>query len=146
LLVLACLAVEPSRKGSRQTTPHFGAAWFLLAYLPISNAVDLNATVARALLYLPSVGFLLFVAGCVIELPRPAADLRPPWPVSSSLLQRAELFRSSDWLTNEIFYTRTWRGGGSVRVVLNLGQSTRQGTISRAEMLFRRAYSSCPLT
>ena len=46
----------------------FGAIWFLAGYLPISNIVQLNATVAEHWLYLPSVGLLIFVAGCAIEL------------------------------------------------------------------------------
>ncbi len=47
----------------------FGACWFLFAYVPISNLIELNATSAEHWLYLPSVGFLIFLAGCAIDLP-----------------------------------------------------------------------------
>jgi len=54
--------------------------------------------------------------------------------------------RSGDWINGETFYTRTLAaGGGSVRVVLNLGQVyAAKGQYQRAEMLFRRALKLCP--
>ena len=47
----------------------FGAAWFALAFLPISNLFPLNAEVAEHWIYLASIGFLIFLAGLVAALP-----------------------------------------------------------------------------
>src|SRR5207253_4324148 len=82
----------------------FGASWFFLAYLPISNLIDLNATVAEHWLYLPSVGFLIFLVGCALDLP-----LR--WRRAIVAFACAAIFalgarsavRSSDWISNETF-------------------------------------------
>jgi tetratricopeptide (TPR) repeat protein len=147
LLVLSGLIAGAVLKGRARSLRIFGAAWFLLAYLPISNIVDLNATVAEHWLYLPSVGFLLFVAGCLIELPRPGRKFVTAMACLIVVgLSVRSYVRSSDWITNEIFYTRTLvAGGGSVRVVLNLGQVyAAGGQYRRAEGLFRRALQLCP--
>src|SRR5262249_32464179 len=47
LLTLAALALGSTRNGPGQTTRIFGASWFLASYLPISNIIQLNATVAE---------------------------------------------------------------------------------------------------
>ena len=60
------------RPGRARGIRIFGASWFFLAYLPISNLVQLNATVAEHWLYLPSIGFSVFIVGCALELPRRA--------------------------------------------------------------------------
>jgi hypothetical protein len=75
LLVLGGLLFGALKKGAGQRMRVFGASWFLLAYLPISNLFDLNATVAEHWLYLPSVGICIFLAGILFELP--ARWLRP---------------------------------------------------------------------
>ena len=147
LLVLAGLVGAAAWKGRARSLRIFGAAWFLLAYLPISNVVDLNATVAEHWLYLPSVGFLLFAAGCLFELPPPGRKFATALAcLAVAGFSARSYVRSSDWLTNEIFYTRTLAaGGGSVRVVLNLGQVyAAQGQYPRAEACFRRALQLCP--
>jgi tetratricopeptide (TPR) repeat protein len=147
LLVLAGLIGGATRRGHARPLRIFGAAWFLLAYLPVSNVVDLNATVAEHWLYLPSVGFLLFVAGCVLELPRPGRKFATAMACLVVVgLGARSYVRSGDWVTNEVFYTRTLAaGGGSVRVVLNLGQVyAAKGDFRRAEALFRRALQLCP--
>jgi len=68
------------RKGTGQKARIFGATWFLLAYLPTSNLFDLNATVAEHWLYLPSIGFLIFLAGVLLDLPR--CYLRPTFTLA----------------------------------------------------------------
>jgi tetratricopeptide (TPR) repeat protein len=147
LLVAAALVAGALRKGPGRPLRIFGGAWFILAYLPISNLVDLNATVAEHWLYLPSVGFLLFVAGCVIELPKPALKAATAAACLAVIgLSTRSYIRSSDWVTNETFYTRTLKaGGGSIRVLLNLGQVyAARGEYRHAEMLYRRALLLCP--
>ena len=69
LMCLGALLYGAFRAGPGRGLRFFGASWFLLGYLPISNLVDLNATVAEHWLYLPSVGFLIFVIGCALDLP-----------------------------------------------------------------------------
>ena len=147
LLVLAAFIAGIALRGRGRALRIFGAGWFLLAYLPISNLVDLNATVAEHWLYLPSVGFLLFAAGCLIELPRPGQKFAMALTCLIVVAFSVRSYvRSSDWVTNEIFYTRTFAaGGGSVRVVLNLGQVySAKGQYARAEAFFRHALKLCP--
>src|SRR5438132_7285871 len=57
------------KKDRWQAMRVFGAAWFIAAYLPISNIIQLNATAAEHWLYLPSVGLLVFGAGFLFQLP-----------------------------------------------------------------------------
>jgi tetratricopeptide (TPR) repeat protein len=147
LLVLAVFAGGAMRRGRGRMLRLFGASWFLLAYLPISNLVDLNATVAEHWLYLPSVGFLLFVAGCLVELPSRGRRFATALACLVIVAFGARSYiRSGDWLTSEIFYNRTLEaGGGSIRVVLNLGQVyAAKGQYARAEAFFRRALQLCP--
>jgi tetratricopeptide (TPR) repeat protein/uncharacterized membrane protein len=147
LLVLAALVAGAAVPGKAQRLRIFGAAWFLLAYLPISNIIELNATVAEHWLYLPSVGFLLFVAGLVLELPRGPLRIATAAACLAVVgLSVRSYSRSGDWLNSEIFYTRTLKaGGGSVRVILNLGQvyGARE-EYARAERLFRKALELYP--
>ena len=147
LLVAAGLIWGAMRRGAAQHLRIFGASWFIVAYLPISNVVDLNATVAEHWLYLPSVGLLLFVAGVCLELPRRAFIAATVCAVVAVTgLSVRSYYRSSDWVTNETFYRRTIEsGGGSVRVVLNLGMIySGRGDHVRAERLFRKALEMSP--
>src|SRR5207248_1756363 len=76
LLLLASFVYGGIKKGRGQRLRIFGVSWFIAAYLPISNIVQLNATVAEHWLYLPAVGFLIFLFGFAIEVPiryRPVA-------------------------------------------------------------------------
>lgn len=47
----------------------FALSWFMLGFLPISNLFPLNAQVAEHWIYMPSMGLLLFFAGCALALP-----------------------------------------------------------------------------
>ncbi len=67
--MLAAFALGAFWKGAGRNARIFGASWFLLTYLPISNLFQLNASVAEHWLYLPSVGFMIFLAGVAFELP-----------------------------------------------------------------------------
>ena len=147
LAVIAGFIFFCSRRGPGQRTRLFGAAWFILAYLPTSNLVELNATVAEHWLYLPSVGFIIFVAGCLMDLPR-------SWRQASVGLATLAILafgvrsaiRSSDWESNETFARRTIAAGGtSIRVALLLGQVyLNRGDDAGAEKLFRKALEICP--
>lgn len=125
----------------------FGASWFLLTYLPISNLFDLNATVAEHWLYLPSVGFLVFLGGVVIDLPTPY--LR--YAVSFACLAVAGLgarsaIRSSDWIEPETFFRRTLAAGGtSTRIGVNLAAIyAERGENAKAEGILRKVLEMMP--
>ena len=115
--VFACI-----RTGRGQVARIFGAGWFFAAYLPISNLFPLNATVAEHWLYLPSVGFLIFVAGCLIEIsPRYWKIVVIPLVLAAAALGVRSYLRSTDWVSAETFYRRTLQSGGtSARTGLNL--------------------------
>ncbi len=142
LLGLGCSWPGPGRRARI-----FGACWFLVGFLPISNLFDLNATVAEHWLYLPSVGVLLFAVGVALDLPkgsRPILAGCAALAVVALSLRSTE--RSSDWTTAEHFYERTNAAGGtSVRVGVNLGQIYAQrGDYARAEKTFRGILAAVP--
>src|SRR5205807_6515384 len=100
-------AYGATRTGRGQGLRTFGAGWFIAAYLPISNLVQLNATVAEHWLYLPMVGFLIFLFGLMIDFPPSYRRLMVAFAlVSAAGLSVRSLFRSSDWADGEIFYHR----------------------------------------
>ena len=147
LLVFATLIILCLRRGPGQKLRIFGTAWFFLAYLPISNLISLNATVAEHWLYLPSVGLLMFIAGCALELTVPVQRLA----IGLTCLAVVSLgvrsaYRSSDWVSNETFARRAIvSGGGTVRMILLLAQSyTNRGDYAEAEHLLRKALQLSP--
>jgi protein O-mannosyl-transferase len=147
LIVVGAILFLASRRGHGQRLRIFGATWFLIAYLPISNLVDLNATVAEHWLYLPSVGFLIFLAGCALNLP---FRFRKPLVACTCCavigLSARSAVRSSDWVTDEIFYQRTLAAGGaSSRVLGNLAQIySTKGQYAKAEAIFRQVLKMSP--
>src|SRR5207249_6165814 len=119
----------------------FGASWFFLAYLPISNLIDLNATVAEHWLYLPSIGFFVFVVSWALELPvraRRVAMIVGCFAVIG--LSVRSFVRSTDWVSPETFYRRTLLAGGTcVRMAVNLAAMyTSRGEASRDESILRK--------
>src|ERR1041385_6204342 len=147
LVAAAALIVLAARKGPARPVRIFGATWFLLAYLPTSNLFQLNATVAEHWLYLPSVGFLIFVGGCCLELPVGTRHFAAAIACLACLgLVGRTFIRSTDWVTAETFYQRTLAAGGkSLRVAMNLGHGySSKGEYAKAEALFRRVLEISP--
>jgi Flp pilus assembly protein TadD len=149
LAVFLALGFGAIWKGRGQLLRSFGAIWFLLAYLPISNLVDLNATSAEHWLYLPSVGFLIFLAGCALELPhnhQRKAQLVALLAIAA--LSVRSYVRSSDWVNPEVFYRRSLAAGGkgtTARMGVNLGQVyAARGAYADAEKVFRAILASTP--
>jgi Flp pilus assembly protein TadD len=135
------------RKGAGQKARIFGATWFLLAYLPTSNLFDLNATVAEHWLYLPSVGFFIFLAGVLLDLPRRC--LRPTFIVACLALVGLSVrstIRSSDWVDPETFFRRTFAAGGSsTRLAVNLAAIYgERGEYAKAEDILRKVLQMSP--
>src|SRR5438874_3898709 len=145
--VFAVFAYGCIKAGTGRRTRVLGAIWFFAAYLPISNIVSLNATVAEHWLYLPSVGFLIFLAGCAFDLPR--SFRRPLAGVAIAAIVALGVrsaIRSTDWSDPETFYKRTLAAGGSsARVEVNLGLIyARHGDYAGAEKLFRHVLEFTP--
>ncbi|PYL65477.1 MAG: hypothetical protein DMF25_03445 [Verrucomicrobia bacterium] len=147
LFVLAALICGSAKRGPGQPARIFGASWFLAGYLPISNVIQLDATVAEHWLYLPSVGFLVFLAGCAFELPvRYRGVVGAFVSVAVIAFGVRSAIRSSDWVNEETFYKRTLAAGGtSTRVAANLAQIyAHRGDDAAAEKMFRRVLEITP--
>ena len=115
--------------------------------MPISNVIQLDATVAEHWLYLPSVGFLIFLAGCAVELPvRYRRVVGAFVSVAVIAFGVRSVVRSSDWVNEETFYKRTLAAGGtSTRVAANLAQIyVHRGNYAAAEKMFRRVLEITP--
>jgi protein O-mannosyl-transferase len=147
LVVLTAFIYGCARHGIGQRTRIMGTVWFLTAYLPISNIVQLNATVAEHWLYLPSVGFLLFLGGCALDLPRRfGTGLAAVAAIAILALSVRSTIRSSDWSNEENFYKRTIAAGGlSPRVGVNLAQIyAERGEYVVAEKMLRHIVETTP--
>jgi protein O-mannosyl-transferase len=147
MLVLGVLLFGACRNGVGRRVRCFGASWFLLTYLPISNLFDLNATVAEHWLYLPSVGFMIFVVGVCFDLP--ARYLRPTLSFACIAvvgLSARSAIRSGDWIDPETFFRRTFAAGGSnSRIGVNLAVIyAAQGEHAKAEAILRKVLQVSP--
>jgi len=145
--VLAALVWGCTRRGVGRRARMLGAIWFFFAYLPISNIVYLNATVAEHWLYLPSVGLLLFLAGCAFELPvRYRRGMAIVATVAVIALGVRSFVRSGDWINDETFYKRTFAAGSrSARVAVNLSQIyASRGLYADAERILRLVIAQNP--
>ncbi len=135
------------RKSAGQRLRIFGGVWFILTYLPTSNLLPLNATVAEHWLYLPSIGFLTFLIGCAVDIPK---HWRAPGVaflcLAVSALSVRSAYRSGDWVSPEAFARSTIRGGGvTVRIALLLGEVySNRGDYSEAEHILRKAVEMHP--
>jgi Flp pilus assembly protein TadD len=147
LLVAGTLVGLAFCRGHGRRLRIFGAAWFLLTYLPISNLIELNATVAEHWLYLPSVGFLTFLVGCGLDLPARWRHGAVGFACLAVVAFGARsIFRSSDWASKEAFARSTIRSGGlSIRIATLLGQVyANREDYTQAERILRKAVKICP--
>lgn len=141
------IAVLGFRGGNARPLRLFGASWFVIGFLPVSNLFNLNASVAEHWLYLPSVGFIIFVAGCALDLP---ARFRHVTIAVASVAILAlgvrSFIRSTDWVDPETFFQRTANAGGTgSRIGVNLGQTyALQGKYDKAEVVFRNVLKKQP--
>lgn len=143
----AVLLIGVLRKGRAQPIRALGAAWFIAAFLPTSNIIELNATVAEHWLYLPSVGFLIFAAGWVMELRPVGRRLALTLAVIAVVgLSLRSVVRSGDWVNSETFYRHSLAAGAAKpRIALNLGLIlVAKGDYDKAEPLLRRVVRIYP--
>ena len=159
--MLAAFAAGAWWPGRGRTLRRFGAGWFLLGFLPVSNLIPLNASVAEHWLYLPSIGFLLFLAGVLVDLPlsrlfQPDSDGRRAALPTVALalvvllpvlaLGRRTWSRSFDWIDEMAFYRQTVRDAGDVpRARMGLATSlSRQHDEKAAIALMRQITTRYP--
>lgn len=146
-IALAAFVFGACKNGRGRRLRILGAIWFFAAYVPISNIVQLNATVAEHWLYLPSVGVLVFLVGWAIEMPiRWRRAISCATAVAVVALGARSFVRSGDWSNEETFYKRTLAAGGnSARVTVNLAQIYgRRGEYAAAEKLLRGILQTNP--
>ena len=125
----------------------FGALWFIVAFLPISNLFPLNAQVAEHWIYLASIGYLSFLAGCALLLaPRWRNAAACAAVVSVFALGVRTAIRAADWCDPATFYARTIEdGGGTPRIFGNLaGTYAKRGDFPKQEEILRRTLAIFP--
>jgi tetratricopeptide (TPR) repeat protein len=125
----------------------FGAAWFAVAFLPISNLFPLNAEVAEHWIYLASIGALLFLAGAILALP-PRLHLACTGLAVLALagLGARTAVRSGDWINAETFCARTIAAGGATpRILSSLAAVHGQrGDYEKQERILRKMIAQFP--
>ena len=117
-----------------------GVLWFWIGFLPVSNLFPLNAQVAEHWIYMPSIGYLVFLAGCGLDLPRhwcrPAIGALAVALVCFTVRTR---IRSEDWTSPDRFYWTTLaRGTYDPRIMGNIANSfVMNGRQADAEKMLR---------
>ena len=118
---------------------------FLAAYLPVSNLLSLNATVAEHWLYMPG-AFLAFAMLLSLDRSRwktPLSALLVAW---IACLGARTFLRNPDWRNQRAFLESTIRSGGdSLRMYVNLGQlESSEGRYDLAIQAFQKALQQKP--
>ncbi len=144
LIAFAWLCV---RRGEARSLRRFGAIWFLVAFVPISNLIPLNAEVAEHWIYTASIGFLLLLTGAVAMLPPRAVR----WSAALAFVAVAALavrtsFRAADWADGETFARRTIASGGaSPRLLIYFANELgRKGRLTEQEQVYRKLVAIYP--
>jgi tetratricopeptide (TPR) repeat protein len=131
---------------------------FVVAYVPISNAFSLNATVAEHWLYVPSAFLFIATAITAITFAERREKLCATAPLRFALtgflavwivlLGARTLLRQDDWRDQRTFIQRTIAAGGdSPRMLMNLANIESEfnpGQHERAIALYREALSRSP--
>ena len=146
-LTLAAFGYFSLRDKPGRQVRAFGALWFVIAFLPISNLFPLNAEVAEHWIYLASIGYLTFLAGSLVLLPERGRRLALALSACAIVGLGARTFvRATDWADSETFYVRTIAaGGGTPRVRGNLANLYGQrGDYARQEKLLRETLGHFP--
>ena len=119
----------------------FGALWFGVAFLPISNLFPLNAEVAEHWIYLASIGALLLLAGSALALPRKLQTVAAccGCAVVVALGTRTAV-RAGDWVNAETFCLRTIADSGATPRILSTLASLygERGDFSKQEAILRK--------
>jgi len=140
--IAGCMKMSPGR-----TWRIFGAVWFVVAFLPISNLFPLNAEVAEHWIYLASIGFLIFIAGAIFALPARGRMVCAGLMVLAigGLAVRTAV-RSDDWVDAETFCARTIASGGATPRILSALSSiyAQRADYQKQEQILRKTIAQFP--
>ena len=147
MATLAAFVLGCRGTGTGSALRRMGVLWFLTGFLPISNLIPLNAQVAEHWIYMPSIGYLLFLAGCGSALParwRLGGLIIVVVAVAGFTLRTRA--RCDDWTSPERFYSATvGSGSGDPRILTNIANTyVESGKLGDAEKLLRATIASRP--
>ena len=136
-----------TRRGEGRSLRRFGALWFFVAFVPVSNLIPLNAEVAEHWIYTASIGLLLLGAGAIAMLP--SYSMR--WCAGATLTFAVALavrtsFRAADWADGERFARRTIASGGATPRMLTYyaNELGRNGRLADQEQVYRQMVAMYP--
>ena len=147
LLAICAAVLLCGKRWPGQRLRIFGAGWFAFAFLPISNLFPLNAEVAEHWIYLASIGFLIFLGGCVAAVPaRGRAACAAAALASVAALGMRTWVRAGDWVSAETFCARTIADGGATPRILNTLASVygQRGEFKKQENILRKMLERFP--
>src|SRR5438309_10411341 len=130
LILIAAFFYWMLRTRTRSPAVFISLLFALIAYLPASGVVALNATAAEHWIYLPSAFFFLAVALEIVELGQKLKSRRSTIAATTlvlgvvwmAFLGARTFARTFDWKDQRTFLERTIaRGGDSARMLINLG-------------------------
>lgn len=130
-----------SKGGEALSLRRLGVLWFVVAVIPISNLIPLNAEVAEHWIYVASIGFLLAIAGAIANAPDKMKRICVPLSIAAALaLATRTHFRAADWKDGETFARRTIEdGGASARLLSYYAQELgRKGKLQEQEQVYRK--------
>ncbi|HSP44828.1 MAG TPA: tetratricopeptide repeat protein, partial [Chthoniobacterales bacterium] len=146
-VVLIAAAIYWFIRSHRQEPAIFGSLVLaLLAYLPISGAFSLNATIAEHWLYLPAAFLFLAVALAVSRFQLSRLLLAGVLAAALVLLGARTFIRTLDWKNQRTFLERTIAAGGdSARMLINLAsQELHEGELDSAKKHLETALQKEP--
>ena len=148
LIVLVLIGILVLWMYKRSRLAFFSLAWFFLTLLPVSNVFPLNAMMAEHWLYLPSLGFFLFVS---LGIARALETEKKKLIVTLIVLiltfySFLTVRRNRDWRDGLTLYQNTLKySPGSGRVHNNLGNIyLRKGDYDRALQEYKSAVELKP--
>ena len=138
---LSVALVRLYRRGN--LVPVFGALWFFLSMLPVSNLLFPIGTIrADRLLYLPSLGILLVVSWAMVRLGRShSQEAIAVFSIVLLLYAARTVVRNRDWRNPEVFWTKQLElNPGSPIGWGHMGDTFKVlGKTDRAEEAYRKA-------
>jgi tetratricopeptide (TPR) repeat protein len=116
LLLLLALCAATVRMRKRFPLCAFGICWFVITLIPVSNIVfPLTNYIAARYLYIPGVGFCVFLAASILQLPDIRFRMIPPavlkkisrYALAFILLGYAQFtfIRNMGWQNNIVFWS-----------------------------------------
>ena len=155
LLLFAALLYWTVRSYKRNFAAFICLAFFIITYLPVSDIVALNATVAEHWLYLPSAFLFLAAALEIATFLETRRRLARSTTTAATLgllmvwiifLGGRSFTRTFDWKDQRTFLERTIaRGGDSARMLINLGGlELSEGKLEDAAVHFHAALQKKP--